>query len=87
MKIKYNIPILSDREARYNSVSFLFRTNKKWMFTKLYNRDSNRLNANYYSTNVQRSRVNQWLRNSPEDFKASNLFRASVRNNTTQVSK
>jgi|MDSW01.2.fsa_nt_gb hypothetical protein len=75
MKIKYNIPILSDREARYNSVSFLFRTNKKWMFTKLYNRDSNRLNANYYSTNVQRSRVNQWLRNSPEDFKASNIYR------------
>ena len=45
MKIKYNIPILSDREARYNSTSFLFQTNKKWMFPKLYgNKITHQLN-------------------------------------------
>ena len=36
MKIKFKIPILSDREARYNDTSFLFRTNKQWMFDNLY---------------------------------------------------
>ena len=75
MKIKYNIPILSDREARYNSVSFLFKTNKKWMFPKLYHRNSTRLSAVSHTNASIRSRINNWLRNSPDDFKSSNLYR------------
>ena len=77
MKIKYNIPILSDREARYNSVSFLFKTNKKWMFPKLYRRNSTILHHGHggLTTNMYRSKLNNWLRNAPEDFKASNMHR------------
>ena len=62
MKIKYNIPILSDREARYNSVSFLFRTNKKWMFTKLYRRSTTVINRGYDKPNRFRKDMNNWLR-------------------------
>ena len=75
MKIKYNIPILSDREARYNSVSFLFRTNKKWMFTKLYRRSTTVINRGYDKPNRFRKDMNNWLRNAPDDFKSSNMYR------------
>lgn len=78
MKIKYNIPILSDREARYNSVSFLFKTNKKWMFPKLYRRKSTVLYNTRDTTKMYRRQLNNWLRNAPDDFKASNMYRSSV---------
>ena len=75
MKIKYNIPILSDREARYNSVSFLFKTNKKWMFPKLYRRSTTVINRGYDKPNRFRKDMNNWLRNAPDDFKSSNMYR------------
>ena len=75
MKIKYNIPILSDREARYNSVSFLFKTNKKWMFPKLYRRSTTAINRGYDKPNSFRRYLNKWLRNAPDDFKSSNMYR------------
>ncbi len=70
MKIKYNIPILSDREARYNSTSFLFQTNKKWMFPNLYRRNSPmKINgAGVWTSNGLRRNIREFIRSTGDNI-------------------
>ena len=68
MKIKYKIPILSDREARYNSTSFLFQTNKKWMFPHLYRREGpTRIGGPHRSNRRLRQDIRRFIRSTNDN--------------------